>query len=208
MNLAACFCTWCHVTCLGMKEEVYLPYTHPDVTFTCFSCDIPNFSSKLFDTVSGHRIISYSSASFNISDISSISNWTLGSESSRLEQDERRPLCSSPSKKCPRKLPTRNGRFSSQHTKCYEYQEETKLLDLPLACRHRHHPWMRNLAKPLSRRLRYYREIVHIMSTGKIDQTAMVDHYYWLRATSSASQLTSIQTVTSYSSSPTHKLLL
>ena len=48
--------TWYHVKCLNMKDEVYLPYTRFDETFTCFNCGIPNFSSGLFDTVFGDSI--------------------------------------------------------------------------------------------------------------------------------------------------------
>ena len=115
-----------------MKDEVYEPYTRSDETFTCFNCGIPNLSSGLFDTVLGepaqlqttgesHSSIkssdvpesSFSSASYNISDISSIHNSTLESDSSFFNQGNRVPCCSSPSKKTPKKLHTNNVRLSS-----------------------------------------------------------------------------------------------
>ena len=131
---------WYHAKCLGMKDEVYEPYTRSDETFTCFNCGIPNFSSGLFDTVLGepaqlqttgesHSSIkssdvpesSSSSASCNISDISSIHNSTLESDSSFFDQENRVPRCSSPSKKTPKKVAYKQCQaLLIKHTVCYE----------------------------------------------------------------------------------------
>ena len=118
-----------------MKDEVYLPYTRSDETFTCFNCGIPNFSSGLFDTVFGDSFANQvannshgpsessiwssdipestrSSASCNISNLSSISNASVY-DSSLIEDDGRQPLCSSPTKKNPQKLNSSNVKLAS-----------------------------------------------------------------------------------------------
>ena len=126
--------TWYHAKCLNMKDEVYLPYTRSDETFTCFNCGIPNFSSGLFDTVFGDSIAnqvannshgpsessiwssdileSTRSTSCNISNLSSISNASVY-DSSLIEDDGRQPLCSSPTKRNPQKLNSSNVKLAS-----------------------------------------------------------------------------------------------
>ena len=43
--------TWYHVTCMNMPLGIYRGIT-PNVSWICFKCGIPNFSTTLFDTPS------------------------------------------------------------------------------------------------------------------------------------------------------------
>ena len=47
--------TWYHVTCMNMPLGVYRGIT-PNVSWICFKCGIPNFSTTLFDTPSSDSI--------------------------------------------------------------------------------------------------------------------------------------------------------
>ena len=48
--------TWFHTTCIGMCDEIYFSLS-PNISWNCFQCGLPNFSTRLFNDTPADSIL-------------------------------------------------------------------------------------------------------------------------------------------------------